>query len=61
VPKEIPSMPDLCIDSHEGWLRSKNTLLDHLQSLEESLLKKEEINIPGFEGMREDLDKLSIN
>jgi hypothetical protein len=40
VPKEIPSMPDLCIDSHEGWLRSKNTLLDHLQSLEESLLDK---------------------
>ena len=40
VPEEIPSMPDLCIDSHEGWLRSKNTLLDHLQSLEDSLLKK---------------------
>jgi protein-arginine kinase activator protein McsA len=39
VEEEIPSMPDLCIDSHEGWLRSKNTLLDHLQSLEESLLK----------------------
>jgi hypothetical protein len=61
VPEEVPSMPDLCIDSHEGWLRSKNTLLDHLQFLEDSLLKEEEINIPGFEGTREDLDKLSIN
>jgi hypothetical protein len=38
VPKEIPSMPDLCIDSHEGWLRSKNTLLDHIQSLEDELV-----------------------
>jgi hypothetical protein len=34
---------------------------DHLQSLEDSLLKDEEINIPGFEGTREDLAKISIN
>ncbi len=40
VPEEVPSMPDLCIDSHEGWLRSKNTLLTHLQTLEKSLLDK---------------------
>ena len=40
VPGEVPSMPDLCIDSHEGWLRSTDTLLTHLQSLEESLLEE---------------------
>jgi hypothetical protein len=47
----------------DGFNKSSRAILTHLQSLENELEKSDETipDIPGFEGTREDLAKISIN
>jgi len=59
VAREVREQIIIELEERHNYVNVRSTLDTYLP-LEESLLNDEEINIPGFEGTREDLDKIKI-